>query len=167
MPDIGKEACKADACDAGCEPPRRCRFALSRQIRDPYRCLRTYHVTGSVIQHSVKQPVPDVAVAAEFALSDCWEFGRSGVEELTDIGGTGSRGLEGEQGTDFGVAAEAAAPRMAMKLASVMQPTLGGKLEAAAELNWSIDWSGQPRFHQGPGSNSHVAPAIMRQSGSD
>ena len=43
------------------------------------------------------------------------------MEELTDIGGSGSRILDAEEGTDIGVAAEAAAPKIAIKLASVTQ----------------------------------------------
>jgi hypothetical protein len=45
----------------------------------------------------------------------------SGVEELTDIGGSSSRGLEGEEGTDIGVAAAADWLKRAESWDSVMQ----------------------------------------------
>jgi len=47
-----------------------------------------------------------------------------------------SRGLDGEEGTDIGVAAEAAAPKIAIKLASVTQtePTLIGSCIRIKEI---------------------------------
>ena len=49
------------------------------------------------------------------------EFVRSGVEELTGSGGSGSRILDAEEGTDIGVAAEAYWLKRAVGWSSVAQ----------------------------------------------
>jgi enamine deaminase RidA (YjgF/YER057c/UK114 family) len=56
-------------------------------------------------------------VDVEIALSGCSEFVRSGGVVVA----SGSLGLDGEEGTDIGVAAEAAAPKIAIHWASVAQ----------------------------------------------
>jgi len=66
--------------------------------------------SGTVISSAATSVVSfagsgSAGVDVEFGVVGCSIFVRSGVEELTDIGGSGSRILDGEEGTEIGVAA--------------------------------------------------------------